>query len=280
MSQLRVLKLAISLLLIFLMIPRLNAQTSDPLLDGAISITASSVLNSPQCQPTGAKYSNMTNCWCSNDQDCNSAYLEVNLGGNYMITNVGVKACTTTPYEYITSYKIMYYNGVQWQWYNNQQILTGNNGCCGETLTYLNAFDATSIRMYPLTSVAWCSTHFEAYGYPWSPTLNPTKSPTQKPTPKPTPKPTKRPTSNPTKRPTPKPTPNPTKRPTTKNPTANPAPTSIQTPTSKPTSKPTVKPTSNPTKRPTPKPTPNPAAAPTTPRPTDKPTAAPVAPPP
>eukprot|EP01083_Nonionella_stella_P277915 944983_1 len=206
MSQLRVLKLAISLLLIFLMIPRLNAQTSDPLLDGAISITASSVLNSPQCQPTGAKYSNMTNCWCSNDQDCNSAYLEVNLGGNYMITNVGVKACTTTPYEYITSYKIMYYNGVQWQWYNNQQILTGNNGCCGETLTYLNAFDATSIRMYPLTSVAWCSTHFEAYGYPWSPTLNPTKSPTQKPTPKPTPKPTKRPTSNPTKRPTPKPT--------------------------------------------------------------------------
>eukprot|EP01083_Nonionella_stella_P314987 1136549_1 len=238
MSQLRVLKLAISLLLIFLMIPRLNAQTSDPLLDGAISITASSVLNSPQCQPTGAKYSNMTNCWCSNDQDCNSAYLEVNLGGNYMITNVGVKACTTTPYEYITSYKIMYYNGVQWQWYNNQQILTGNNGCCGETLTYLNAFDATSIRMYPLTSVAWCSTHFEAYGYPWSPTLNPTKNPTKRPTsnptkrptPKPTPNPTKRPTSNPTKRPTP----NPTKRPTTKNPTANPAPTSIQ-PTSNPT---------------------------------------------
>eukprot|EP01083_Nonionella_stella_P091481 255779_1 len=226
--------IAVSFIVISQIIPSTIAQISAGLLDSASSITASSTHHEKQCQSEDAKYSNTAGCWCSNyDKKCNNGdvYLQINLGGTYKITKVGVKSCKWK--EYITSYKLKYYYN-SWTWYNNQESLTGNNGCCSEISTDLNPIIiATQIRLYPLSASGWCSTNLELYGYPWTPT----QSPTSAPTPAPTPNPTNKPTSNPTAKPTDKPTSNPTNNPTdkpTKNPTNNPTVTPTHGPTTHP----------------------------------------------
>eukprot|EP01083_Nonionella_stella_P029858 82041_1 len=83
-SQLFMMKLALSFLIVSQLIANTKGQTSNGLLGGASSITASSVFNDAQCQAADAKYSNTADCWCTNyDQNCNNGnvYLEVNLNG-------------------------------------------------------------------------------------------------------------------------------------------------------------------------------------------------------
>eukprot|EP01083_Nonionella_stella_P112204 329759_1 len=255
------LRLAISILVLSHIILNTEGQSSYGLVDGATSISATSTFTSDGCQPADAKYSVSDECWCSATQDCSdNPILTINLGAIYKITRVGVKSCSWV--EYLTSYKIQYYYGATWTWYKNGQSLTGNNGCCTETATWLSPLViATHIRLYPLTAQSWCSTNFEVYGYPWTPTESPTHAPTPRPTlttrsptHAPTKNPTSAPTSAPTVNPTPAPTANPTPRPTqapTNNPTSVPTNAPSMVPTFSPTHNPTFTPTHNPTLHPT-----------------------------
>eukprot|EP01083_Nonionella_stella_P029861 82051_1 len=235
------------------------------LVGGAISISATSTYEGKSCEPADTKYSNTKECWCSNTQTCtDTPILTVNLGSIHKITKVGVKSCSFN--EYITSYKIQYYDGT-WTWYNNGASLTGNSGCCSETATSLTpTVFATQIRIYPLAAQSWCSTNFEVYGYP------PTASPTPAPTPTPTRR-TKRPTVSPTPSPTPGPTPSPTPAPT-----FSPTPSPTPAPTINPTNAPTTPPTDTPTDIPTNAPTTSPINAPSA-SPSDHPSTAPTSPP-
>eukprot|EP01084_Bolivina_argentea_P026100 48489_1 len=189
------LRLATLLLAVSQMISNAEGQISYGLVGGATSISATSIHThddwASACQPKDAKYSNRDECWCSDTQDCSdNPILTINLGSIHKITSLGVKSCSWE--EYITSYKIEYYYGDSWTWYNNGQSLTGNDGCCTERTTSLSpAVIATQIRLYPLAAQDWCSTNFEVYGHPWTATQSPTP-----PTPSPT-LPTRRPTRNP-----------------------------------------------------------------------------------
>eukprot|EP01083_Nonionella_stella_P245833 854117_1 len=265
---------ALVLSFVILMIIKTEGQSSYGLVGGATSISATSTYNDNQCQPADAKYSRSSECWCSKTNDCSdNPILTINLGGIHKIVRIGVKSCSWK--EYLTSYKIQSYYAGAWTWYKSGQSLTGNSGCCTERSTSLSPIiEATHIRLYPLTAQSWCSTNFEVYGYPWTPTESPTPAPTSAPTPSPTlptRSPTPAPTTNPTSAPTPAPTANPTPAPT-----ANPTPSPTPAPTN-PTTNPTTSPT-NPTRAPTPSPTPAPTHNPT-PSPTPAPTSSPTTPP-
>eukprot|EP01083_Nonionella_stella_P189291 699700_1 len=267
-------RLVVSFLILSQMILHIEGQSSYGLVGGATSISATSTYNGKECEPADTKYSNSKECWCSNTNDCSdNPILTINLGGLHRITRVGVKSCSWK--EYLTSYKIQSYYAGAWTWYKSGQSLTGNSGCCTERSTSLSPIiEATHIRLYPLTAQSWCSTNFEVYGYPWTPTESPTPAPTSAPTPSPTlptRSPTPAPTTNPTSAPTPAPTANPTPAPT-----ANPTPSPTPAPTN-PTTNPTTSPT-NPTRAPTPSPTPAPTHNPT-PSPTPAPTSSPTTPP-
>eukprot|EP01083_Nonionella_stella_P305622 1066889_1 len=161
------LRFAISFFVLSQMILSTEGQNSYALVGGATSISATSILDGDDaCQPADAKYNLGNECWCSNTQDCSdNPILTIDLGSIHQITSVAVMSCSWE--EYITSYKIEYYYDDSWAWYKNGESLTGNNGCCTERQASLSpAVIATKIRLYPLTAHSWCSTNFEAYGYP------------------------------------------------------------------------------------------------------------------
>eukprot|EP01084_Bolivina_argentea_P026096 48485_1 len=272
---------AVVLSFVTLMIIKTEGQSSYGLVGGATSISATSTYNDNQCQPADAKYSRSSECWCSKTNDCSdNPILTINLGGIHKIVRIGVKSCSWK--EYLTSYKIQSYYAGAWTWYKSGQSLTGNSGCCTERSTSLSPIiEATHIRLYPLTAQSWCSTNFEVYGYPWTPTESPTPAPTSAPTPSPTlptRSPTPAPTTNPTSAPTPAPTANPTPAPTA-NPTPRPTQAPTNNPTSVPTNAPSMVPTFSPTHNPTFTPTHNPTLNPTkhtTTAPTLTPTNAPL----
>eukprot|EP00485_Elphidium_margaritaceum_P019434 CAMPEP_0202727180 /NCGR_PEP_ID=MMETSP1385-20130828/184993_1 /ASSEMBLY_ACC=CAM_ASM_000861 /TAXON_ID=933848 /ORGANISM="Elphidium margaritaceum" /LENGTH=385 /DNA_ID=CAMNT_0049393419 /DNA_START=906 /DNA_END=2063 /DNA_ORIENTATION=+ len=271
---------------------RLVASTTGPLIQnlGASAFSSSSEHDQSSCADEAARYGTRLDgydtCWCASGSDCarDGEWLAVNLGANYNIFEVATKGCgawdeyirsyklqyyyggqwlwynngevlTGNSDEYVTSYKLQYYYGGQWLWYNNGEVLTGNSDKSTEVRNALNGDNgivASQLKIWPQSEHESCSTNIEAYGSLTPPptTRAPTTAPTEKPT-----------TKTPTKVPTDVPT-------TTKSPTKSPTPVPVSTtststslPSVSPTDKPTVVPSAAPTDRPTPTPTDAPTEA-------------------
>ena len=92
-------------------------------------------------------------------------YLQIDLLGQAQILAIGTKGGVIWE-EWVTSYKFRYSNDSDiWIWYNNEEILTGNQDQNTEQLNILTSpIIAQYIRIYPMSAYYWVGMRVEAYG--------------------------------------------------------------------------------------------------------------------
>ena len=112
-------------------------------------------------------------------------YLQIDFLTTVQIAAIGTKGGVDYE-EWVTSYKLSYSDdSVSWTWYNNEEILTGNEDTSTEKVNKLiSPIIAQYIRIYPMTATYWVGMRLEAYGtYDLNATLPPDYFDTTTPTP-------------------------------------------------------------------------------------------------
>ena len=92
-------------------------------------------------------------------------YLQIDLLAQAQILAIGTKGGDPW-YGWVESYKLRYSEDSHiWTWYNDEEILTGNEDQDTEQLNILTSPITTQyIRIYPMSAYYWVAMRVEAYG--------------------------------------------------------------------------------------------------------------------
>ena len=135
------------------------------------SFSATSEHYSVYCQTKFATYLSWYS-WCSEysaselESVAGDEYLQIDLLSTAQIAAMGTKGSVVlNSNSWVTSYKIRYSVNDTWIWYNNGEILTGNEDATTEHQNKLvTPIIARYLRIYPMTAYLWVGLQIEAYG--------------------------------------------------------------------------------------------------------------------
>lgn len=92
-------------------------------------------------------------------------WLEIALKEKTTVTAVAIQGSATSA-EWVTAYKVKYYDGQQWKWYDDGKILDGaTNQNKAEKVKLEKPFQALKVRLYPTSWQGAISMRVELYGH-------------------------------------------------------------------------------------------------------------------
>ena len=128
----------------------------------------------PYCVDENARRTSLHG-WCARtvDIDLQSAYIQVDLGGEYEIESISTWPRWDSQSQYIKTYILSYsLDGINWTDYNDGEILNGNqaSGTQNDIVDEVNnlldppIYVASHLRITPQSRGTWMSGRIEAYG--------------------------------------------------------------------------------------------------------------------
>jgi hypothetical protein len=126
-------------------------------------LSASSSADSKQTGPQNARLNYKGNPWTAMYKKLGE-WLEVSLPKLTTISAVQVQGSGTAS-EWVSAYKVKYFDGNAWKWYKEQTKLDGAHNQLTPQKTRLEPFKATKVRLYPLTWHGAISMRVELFGH-------------------------------------------------------------------------------------------------------------------